>query len=114
MGVGRNGVIMEAVVVLVGVEVSLGQEVVQTLHQRTAERNVQGRLLNQEPVIHKDALLMDVGRIGEVTEVAVELVEVEDKLGQEAAFNQRIMERNARGRLLKQERVITNHVVCSL
>ena len=57
---------------------------------------------------------MVVGQVGKVMEVAVALVEVEDKLGQEVVFNQRIMERNARGRLLKQERVIPNHVVCSL
>ena len=39
MVVGRIGVIMEAAVKLVGVEVSLVQEVAQTLHQRTTERN---------------------------------------------------------------------------
>ena len=39
MVVGQNGVIMEAAAELVGVEVSLVQEVAQTLHQRTTERN---------------------------------------------------------------------------
>ena len=57
---------------------------------------------------------MVVGQVGKVTEVAVALVEVEDRLGQEAAFNQRIMERNVRGRLLNQEHVIHKNVVCLL
>ena len=39
MVVGQNGVIMEAAAELVGVEVNLVQEVAQTLHQRTTERN---------------------------------------------------------------------------
>ena len=47
-----------------------------------------------------------------LTRSAVEASHV--RKGQEVVFNQRIMEKNVRGQLLNQERVIRNHVVCSL
>jgi len=86
MVAGQNGTIMEVAVKLAEVEVNSAQEVVITLHHRTMERNVQGRNPNPENVIHKDAQSMEVGRNGVVTEVAVSLVEVEDKPEQEAVL----------------------------
>ena len=86
MVAGQNGTIMEVAVKLAEVEVNSAQEVVITLHHRTMERTVQGRHPNLENVIHKDAQSMVVGRNGVVTEVAVSLVEVEDKPGQEAVL----------------------------
>ena len=108
MVAGQNGTIMEVAVKLAEVEVNSAQEVVITLHHRTMERTVQGRHPNLENVIHKDAQSMVVGRNGVVTEVAVSLVEVEDKPGQEAVLtpHQRTMVKLAPDLLLNPELVI--------
>jgi len=108
MVAGQNGTIMEVAVKLAEVEVNSAQEVVITLHHRTMERTVQGRHPNLENVIHKDAQSMVVGRNGVVTEVAVSLVEVEDKPEQEAVLtpHQRTMVKLAPDLLLNPELVI--------
>ena len=108
MEAGQNGTIMEVAVKLAEVEVNSAQEVVLTLHHRTMERIVQGQHPNLENVIHKDAQSMVVGRNGVVTEVAVSLVEVEDKPEQEAVLtpHQRTMVKLALDLLLNPELVI--------